>query len=535
MPSSFRTAIHDLKPVMVAFDDASNARRRELLRRLSRMRLPLTRTLTDYVNVLMFLTAYPSDAEERRLTEAELERVALFVRRTHPRDKKHLANSGLPYTDTLSTYSHDLLYWMTSRKQLRIQIDSFWNPTVRLAEALPFTLPSLERDLAATGLDGKPLLAALVRQPRARIAFLLAQFAGLNANPELKDYLFDGLHLYLRLRPADRRFSKAFNRLHRPDAFFHSEIIRGFDQRELLDRKLPRPASLTHPKRESIVEAARFALMLLQRETDPTTFLDETSLRYYELERGISVAIFGMVASRQLPLESYVGYTLFKNGYPAAYGGCWIYGRRALFGINVFEAFRGGESGFVMCQLLRVYRQVFGVDYFEVEPYQYGQGNPEGIQSGAFWFYYRHGFRPIEQPLADLATSEQALITRNRAYRSPASVLRKLAQGPIALILKGGAPQRSSDVRERVTEYIQERYLGDRDAAQAGSRRSFCKRAGHLGRLNVGEDRVLSEVSLWAEACNIRASRSLALLRRMVRIKPVDVYEYQKLLIKLLG
>ena len=64
--------------------------------------------------------------------------------------------------------------------------------------------------------------------------------------------------------------------------------------------------------------------------------------------------------------------------------------------MNIFEPYRGGESGFMMCQVLRVYRQRFGVRFFEVDATQFGLDNPDGIASGAFWFYYRHGFRPLD-------------------------------------------------------------------------------------------------------------------------------------------
>ena len=33
---------------------------------------------------------------------------------------------------------------------------------------------------------------------------------------------------------------------------------------------------------------------------------------------------------------------------------------------------------------------------FVVEPSQFGGTNKEGLLSGAFWFYYRLGFRPID-------------------------------------------------------------------------------------------------------------------------------------------
>ena len=136
------------------------------------------------------------------------------------------------------------------------------------------------------------------------------------------------------------------------------------------------------------------SMAITARETDPTTYMDAGSLKVYHLERGVSIATYSMIPSRQLPLESYIGYTAFKNGFPVAYGGFWVFGDRSNFGINIFESYRSGESGFVMIQLLRVFRQVFHIKTFEVEPYQFGLDNPEGIVSGAFWFYYRFGFRP---------------------------------------------------------------------------------------------------------------------------------------------
>lgn len=107
-----------------------------------------------------------------------------------------------------------------------------------------------------------------------------------------------------------------------------------------------------------------------------------------------------------MPLESYVGYTLFKNEFPVAYGGAWVFGERADFGINIFDAFRGGESGYMFCQLLRVFRQVFQINYFLVEAFQYGLDNPEGIDSAAFWFYYRYGFKPLNKEINMIANIE---------------------------------------------------------------------------------------------------------------------------------
>ena len=522
-----------MRSIATRYDDDSRERQGMLLAAIGRVPLSVSKPLNELAHVLVFVAAHPASPAIERAAMGALERVAEHLRRQRSKTRRALENSGLPYTPTLSTYSHDLLAWMLRSPHYRVHFDSFWQPDMPLSQALSFTLPPIQSDLGHLDVDGRELLARLVPEANQRLPFLIKEFARLDDRPTFKDFLFDGLHLYLRLQPTDRTFSKAFNRIPTPATYYHSDLCRTVDLQAIARRPLPKPRRLTPELRDSVITAARHAMMLLQRETDPTTHVDRASLRVFDLERGVSVAIYGMVAARQLPLESYVGYTLFKNGFAAAYGGAWIFARHAQFGINVFESFRGGESAFLLCQLLRVYRQTFGVDYFEVEPYQYGQGNPEGIRSGAFWFYYRHGFRPVEPPLAALAREEWQRIGTDRRYRTPDSVLRRLAEGPIALPLTGRVRTSAASVRAAVTTYIQTSFGGDRVEAETASRRRFVALAGSPGRLGAEQQRVYTEVALWAAAEDIRGGAALALLRQMIRIKPVDPYGYQRLLLRL--
>lgn len=534
MRDTFRGLLQDLRRVANRYDAESNTRKQQLLAALGAKRLPPMTALADYCHVLMFLCAHPAGEALRQGAESELERVAQFLRRAGRRRKAPLENSGLPFTRTLCTYSHDLLRWMTAQAQYDVSFDSLHHPTVPLKDALRCTLPSLERDAAGAGGAGRQLLAAFAGPRERWVPFLLQEFGRLDDQPLLKDFLFDGLHLYVALTPRDRTFSLAFNRIEQRRTWYHQDLLRDFDRRGLLEARLPPPVRLSPGRQAAVVASARNAMILLQRETDPTTYMDPRSLRLYALERGLQVAIYGMVPARQLPLESYIGYTLYKNGLPAAYGGSWIFGRRALFGINIFEPFRGGESSFVLCQLLRVYRQAFGIDYFEIEPYQFGENNPEGIRSGAYWFYDRHGFRPLDPGLRRLADGERRKIAARKGYRSPVPVLKQFATGNVALNLGKAVPPRVADVREQVTAHIRDRFGGDRPAAEAACRREFVQRAGRVARLNAAQDRVFSEVALWAAAARLRSPEALALLQRMIRVKPVDPYSYQRLLLELL-
>jgi hypothetical protein len=64
-----------------------------------------------------------------------------------------------------------------------------------------------------------------------------------------------------------------------------------------------------------------------------------------------------------------------------------------------------------------------------VDPYQLGHHNEEAIDSGAFWFYRKLGFRPVEPGLKRLLEREEWRIRRESGYRTPPRTLKKLAEG----------------------------------------------------------------------------------------------------------
>jgi hypothetical protein len=201
----------------------------------------------------------------------------------------------------------------------------------------------------------------------------------------------------------------------------------------LLDQKIDLPAKLSKQEYTKLIAVIQNTMTLSMREIDPVTYLDKQRVKLFHLENGLSMAIGGMYPERQLPLQSYVSNTLFKNGYPISYGGAWVFGKQALFALNIFEEYRGGESKYVMTQILRVYRQLFGISYFEEEPYQFG--NEDALMSGAFWFYHKFGFRSLDKTINQLAEKEVLKIKKDKNYKSSLNVLTQLAAGYIALHL----------------------------------------------------------------------------------------------------
>ena len=73
-----------------------------------------------------------------------------------------------------------------------------------------------------------------------------------------------------------------------------------------------------------------------------------------------------------------------------------------------------------------------------VEAGEFGAENDEAIAGGAYWFYWRLGFRPREMALRARAEREAARLVKSRTKKSSAATLRALAHGTLELVLPGG-------------------------------------------------------------------------------------------------
>ena len=145
--------------------------------------------------------------------------------------------------------------------------------------------------------------------------------------------------------------------------------------------------------------------------------------------RGVEFVIWGLPPERRLPLLGYHAVLILKNGVPAGYAESLALFERAEVGINLFYTFRDGESAWIYARLLRFLRQYLHVSVFSVEPYQLGSHNEEGIEAGAFWFYRKLGFRPVQPQVARMVVREERKLARRPGYRTPARTLRQFASG----------------------------------------------------------------------------------------------------------
>jgi hypothetical protein len=163
----------------------------------------------------------------------------------------------------------------------------------------------------------------------------------------------------------------------------------------------------------------------------------------------------------------------FKNELPYAYGGAWMLGSNAKIGINIFPPFRGGESAWFFAQLIRLYHQVYKPTVFQAEPYQLGKDNPEGLESGAFWFYYRLGFRPRKPALQSLANKEAEKIAKDKNYRTSLRTLETLVDDEVVLELSPTPSRTTREASKLNSLVIRKRFSGSRSQAMNWVKHTF--------------------------------------------------------------
>lgn len=529
MSRQLQQLVRQLQKELYQFTTNADVEKLKILQK--KVALSASKYLLQYHDMLLYILAYPQNKKQIQFVTTELNRIALFIKSST--NKKYFTNTGLPFSSIVLRFSHDAVQWLLQQNDATISLHSFEENAIELNNILKFTLPSVEFELTNSGFSNDEILEVLGIDETKKLEFLTQQFQQLNTQPSIKDFLWESIKPFIHIQLQQKQFSKSFNFFQQKNIFYHNEILKNFDYKLLLSSALPTPISFSDSELQKLVTVIKKAMIVTLRETDTSTYIDEKTLRYYQLERGISIAIYGMKPNRQMALQSYIGYTLFKNGLPTAYGGSWIFGEAAMFGLNIFEPFRSGESGYLMCQLLRVYIQVFKLNYIEIEAYQFGKDNEDGIKSGAFWFYYKYGFRSLDKDLQNLAKTEYTKLKTIKDYRTSENKLKALAESNMFWQNKTSLVQTIQIITSKITSTIIKKFKGNRVLAESICSKEFRQKANIIEELTNDEKRSLSEIALLAEALKIKKSKQLQILKHAVFTKPICPYQYNDLLIQI--
>ena len=386
---------------------------------------------------LLFLRAYPRSVRVARLADQLLFHFAERIARLQSAGADMEAFeapevSGIAGTSLCAVFSHEFAGSLAARHGRRIDIG--WercDEMEKFGPVLARILPLLAEDWPTEAHVPFRQWIAAARPPRTTdLAWLLQQLAALPLSPAERSKIYGSLDLPLTWEMGNAPVSRSRLRLPGRKLFVHRDpLIRRGDVS--LARELERPSLVL--RRLPRAEARRTLDLILDtsamryRELYGFSHPDERAVDHADLGRGVEIFFFGVPPEWRLPFRAYHAGMFFKNGVPAGYVELLSLFERAEVGFNLYYTFREGESAWIYARLLRLFRQVLGVNCFSVDPYQIGLENPEAIDSGAFWFYRKLGFRAIEPAAAALVAREETRMRRTPGYRSSKRTLQRIA------------------------------------------------------------------------------------------------------------
>ncbi|MFN8323859.1 MAG: hypothetical protein U0T74_14440 [Chitinophagales bacterium] len=435
-----------------------------LLNQLSRQLPARGSDIILYHEALLFMLAYPESKELYTLTAQALTALENRAQQHLPTQNK-LFNTGITGSHICGSFGFQLVQWLRQNySREEIVMDAILAEDSQICYILSAVMPQVESEIMQDANATWQQWLQQVGTPEDDVLDkFIAIFSYSDIRPEVKDELWTALGINLMVK-LNRH--TALPASLRGPLYYHKQIIKK-DSLAAHENEKPEKVKLSETDAQAIIDCARMVLIRHIREIDPVSFSAPEGISYYRLKRGVSVALFAMTDNRRHPVDSYMGYVAFKNGLPVAYAGSWLLFDSGRIGLSMFPAYRGGESLYMFEQILNLHRQVYKLKRFSVDPYQIGKENSDGIKSGAFWLYYKLGFRPIQPWQKQLAEAEAQKIHTQKGYRSPASVLNRLADSKLQLLLGQGAVNfDAADLSLVYAALVKKYFGGDRRLAE---------------------------------------------------------------------
>jgi hypothetical protein len=534
-PDRLDRRLSDLEAARYRFGPGNAARVLKLIHSLAAARFPDPASLIRFHEALMFLRAFPHSPRVLRKTESLLNN---FWKKVDALRKSGadmdafdpLEVSGIAGTQMEDTLSFDLARWLVRCPPGKVTIDwDEWDGGRAMASTLPRFLPLLEDDAfveadtpwrrwneSASGeTGGQPVSQGLKPRRKASLGgtaeavpfpnspalragdgrghpslhknssveWLIGRFETMPVSDRERAERYDSMRVPLRWDLANSPVSRTRNWKPVRKVFYHDGPLINRSEVSLARELAKRPPTLTRLSRrrgEAVIETIREVMLVRYRELYGTTLGDPSSVVRADVGRGVSIHLWNLPSERRLPLRAYVAGLTLKNGVPINYieaiGLCeWME-----VGFNTFYTFRGGEAGWIYAQALRCLCHLMGTTCVSVYPYQLGHDNEEAIESGAFWFYRKLGFRPGRPELQRLVEREEKKIAAERNYRTPARTLKRLAAGHVFYELPGsqvGAWDTFStrNIGLRVNRHMARHFSGDSTRIRQESVRSVAR------------------------------------------------------------
>jgi hypothetical protein len=439
--------LRQLELLRVSFRRSDSPRITSLLSRLGKRRVPDAASLIRFHEAVLFFRAFPPNPAVLRQTESLLHGFSKRVQalRDGGADLSGFdafEASGIAGTSMQDTLSFDMVRWLVRHLPRVVEIawDDYEDERA-LGLVWPLLMPLQAEDAwVEANIPWRKWLAAAIPAGRGELRWIVEQIENLPGSDKEKARVYDLLRLPVRWAVATHGYSRTLNWRRPRGLYYHRDPLiprSAVSLANQLSQAAPAFHRLSRPEGTTIMDRIREIMLVRYRELYGTTLGDPGSVVCAEVGRGVVIYLWNLPPERRLPLRAYVAGFTVKNGVPINYieaiGLCeWIE-----VGFNTFYTFRGGEVAWIFAQVLRCLRHLTGATCISMYPYQLGDQNEEAIESGAYWFYRKLGFRPARKDLVELVEREERRIAASSRYRTSASTLRRLASAHLIYELPG--------------------------------------------------------------------------------------------------
>jgi len=396
-----------------------------------------------------------------------------------------LEDSGIDGTDIRFRFYRVTALWLAQRcgDSLRIDWEQFESRD-RLSRTLESLALFSERGaLQQYWYDASDWIDRMRSDDETDAVFLVRLFVARGAAEAVLDSVYDELDIPFHLSASATTPSRTQEYV-RPKAIQYQQrnIDRhAVDLRQAAHRRI-RIENVNRRQAIRWVDLAKSAMVARSRDLDAFAYASADDVMRVQCRHGIQIVLIGMLPAKRYLLECEYGYLMLRNGVVVGYGtGTGLFGSCQI-AFNLFPTFRGAETTQLYASVLATFHSLFDADTFSVDSYQIGADNEEAIDSGAWWFYVRMGFRPRDSEATKLANSELRKAQR-KGYRSSKKTLRRLANYPLYFSLarkrQDVLPMVCTDsISLGVLDYVSQRFGSKREE---GTRRCSQELAEALG------------------------------------------------------
>lgn len=470
MPPSPLTILKKLETTRLDYGPERASVKISLLAALQRTTLRTAKEILRLHEHLCFLRSYPDNRAVLAQVVRMLER---FSRRADlRRHRADLADTGI-----YGTVIHYAFFWPTARwivdrwpRLLYIDWDNLEEHR-RFATALSLLVPFFESNwLRVRQPELRKAIKILSASRTTDGVFYVRHVAKMPGNDVTREAFFDGLDIPLLLRPGPGTPSRTLACYERsPVVFRKAPPDRNRPELRVELARPPRSVRAVSAREgQRLIDLAQGSMVTRERDLDNFAYGDARDVRVVDDGDGLQWALIGTLPVRRPILRATYGMLALRNGVPIGYVGVDALFKCADLSYNTFPTFRSGEAAFVFARTLAAIAWLFGSRSFTLEPYQLGHRNEEGIESGAWWFYYKLGFRPRNSAGRNLARQELRRMKTKPGYRSAKKTLQRLAEDYLYFETGGArAPfwPRVADLGIKTAQHLTGLAAADRETA----------------------------------------------------------------------